>query len=81
MSSSSKAIGSAGLAKVGGIGDFLDFLVDLDFSVDLVGLASLVGLAGCLGAKDYAILSSKWTIGFLERIDRRSEGSAMIYLI
>jgi len=54
--------------------------------VFLVGLWAFVGLAGGLvrlvgfgGTKDYAILLSKWTVGFLERIDSRSKGSAILY--
>jgi len=47
----------------------------LDFGV---GLADFAGLAGLVGACDCTILSSKWTIGFLERLERLFKGSAII---
>ena len=50
----------------------------LDFRTGLADLASLAGLAGLAGACDYTILLSKWTVGFLERLDRLSKGSAII---
>jgi hypothetical protein len=45
------------------------------FAVGLVGLGAVEDFEGL---EDCAIKSSKWTIGFLERIDLRSVGSAMI---
>ena len=52
------------------VGFVVGFVVD--FVVDLGSLEDFEGPEDC------AIWSSKWTIGFLERIDLRSVGSAMI---
>jgi hypothetical protein len=46
--------------------------------VVLAGFAGLAGFLDLVEGNDCAILSSKWTIGFLVRIDRRSEGSAIV---
>jgi hypothetical protein len=49
----------------------------VDFVVDLTGLA-LGALEGSKGSEDWAYYSPKGTLGFLDRFDLRSIGSAMI---
>ena len=67
------AVGAVGCA----VGCVVGFVVG--FAVDFVGLARGLGaLEDFEGPEDCAIWSSKWTLGFLERIDLRSIGSAMI---
>jgi hypothetical protein len=60
--------------------DFVVGLVDgsgflVDFVADLTGLETTEGSEG---TKDWAYCSSKGTLGFLDRFDLRSVGSAMI---
>ena len=44
----------------------------------VTGFAGLAGFLDVVEGNNCAILSSKWTVGFLVRVDRRSEGSAIV---